>query len=92
MNQSYPKAIFAASLVLALCPRCHGMAQALTLFRSESQAQRHCPADTIVWLDLRKGRYYTKGQKRYATGYSGSFVCRSLIPRSSYRRSLLGLR
>ena len=48
----------------------------LTPFRYESQAQRHCPADVIVWLDLRKGIYYSKRQRWYGRGFTGSFVCR----------------
>ncbi|WP_249144123.1 hypothetical protein [Bradyrhizobium lablabi] len=64
----------------------------LTPFRSEVQAQRHCPGDTVVWLDFRKERYYLKGQKRYAKGFSGNFVCRGEARDSGYRRSLLGLR
>ena len=68
------------------------LANPLTPFRSESQAQRHCPGDTVVWLDFRKGRYYAKGQRRYARGFDGSFVCRSEARDSGYRRSLLGLR
>jgi hypothetical protein len=68
------------------------MAQVLTPFRYESQAQRHCPGDTIVWLDFGKGRYYLKGQRRYASGHTGSFVCRNEARNSGYRRSPLGLR
>jgi hypothetical protein len=30
----------------------------LTLFRYEDQAQRHCPVDTVVWLDFKKRKYY----------------------------------
>lgn len=68
------------------------MAQVLTPFRNESQAQRHCPGETIVWLDFRNGRYYLKGQKHYGSGYTGSFVCGNEAKASGYRRSLLGLR
>lgn len=64
----------------------------LTPFRYEAQAQRHCPADTVVWLNFRKRTYYSKGQKRYALGLDGSFVCRSEARASGYRRSLLGVR
>src|SRR5947208_14954071 len=39
-------------------------ANPLTPFRYESQAQRHCPADVVVWLDLGKGIYYSKRQRR----------------------------
>ncbi|QDW40166.1 hypothetical protein FFI89_025355 [Bradyrhizobium sp. KBS0727] len=67
-------------------------AQVLTPFRHESQAQRHCLGDSIVWLDFGNGRYYAKGQKRYASGFSGSFVCRNEARKSGYRRALLGLR
>jgi hypothetical protein len=68
------------------------IAQSLTPFRYEAQAQRHCPEDTVVWLDFRRGRYYLKGQRRYASGYTGSFVCRNEARSSGYPRSPLGLR
>src|ERR1700730_16461159 len=64
----------------------------LTPFRYEAQAQRHCPGDTVVWLDFRKGVYYSKGQRYYARGFNGSFVCRNEARGSGYRRSPLGLR
>lgn len=64
----------------------------LTVFRYEAQAQRHCPADAVVWLDFGKGIYYSKRQRRYASGFTGSFVCREEARSSGYRRSLLGLR
>jgi hypothetical protein len=67
-------------------------AQVLTPFRYESQAQRHCPRDTVVWLDFGRERYYLKGQKRFASGHTGSFVCRNEARDSGYRRSPLGLR
>jgi len=67
-------------------------ANPLTLFRYESQAQRHCPADVVVWLDLGKGIYYSKRQRRYGRGFTGSFVCRQEARSSGYHRPLLGLR
>ena len=50
----------AASVITALLVGCGvtcAFAIPLTPFRHESQAQRHCPADVIVWLELRKGIY-----------------------------------
>jgi hypothetical protein len=64
----------------------------LTSFRYEAQAQRHCPTDTVVWLDFRKEIYYFKHQKRYAQGNTGSFVCRKEARSGGYRRSLVGIR
>ncbi|WP_426426240.1 hypothetical protein [Bradyrhizobium genosp. A] len=64
----------------------------LTPFRYEAQAQRHCPDDTVVWLDFSKERYYLKRQKRYAQSSTGSFVCRGEARASGFRRSMVGIR
>ena len=81
-----------AFLAVISCAAHGAMAQSLTPFRYEAQAQRHCPEDEVVWLDFRRGRYYLKGQRRYARGFTGSFVCRNEARNSGYRRSPLGLR
>ncbi|WP_454622089.1 hypothetical protein [Bradyrhizobium cenepequi] len=80
------------SFSLLVCVAHEARAIPLTPFRYQAQAQRHCPDDSVVWLDFRRARYYLKGQKRYGRGYTGSFVCRSEARASGYRRSLLGLR
>jgi hypothetical protein len=64
----------------------------LTPFRYEDQAQRYCPGDKVVWLDFKKGVYYRKGQKLYAQGFDGSYVCQTEARGNLYRRSPLGLR
>ncbi|MBR0874957.1 hypothetical protein JQ633_31685 [Bradyrhizobium tropiciagri] len=81
-----------AALVLQCCLVHGAAALPLTPFRYEAQAQRHCPGDTVVWLNFKSGRYYLKGQQRYAMGLDGNFVCRSEARDSGYRRSLLGRR
>ncbi|WP_076861127.1 hypothetical protein [Bradyrhizobium mercantei] len=80
-----------AAIVLIGCVQ-QTVAQPLTPFRYETQAQRHCPGDTVVWLDFRRGRYYRKGQSRYARGFDGSYACSKEARGSGYRRSLFGLR
>jgi hypothetical protein len=85
-----PVCLLTALLVVAGTTR--AIATPLTPFRYEAQAQRHCPDDTVVWLDFRKGIYYAKSQRRYAQGGTGSFVCRDEARSNGYRRSLLGLR
>ena len=94
----------ALSMRLSLMPICllsalivaagasDAVATPLSPFRYEAQAQRHCPDDTVVWLDFRKRTYYSKRQNRYARGSTGSFVCREEARSNGYRRSLLGLR
>ena len=64
----------------------------LTIFRYQDQAQRHCPSDTVVWLDFAKRTYYSKGQRKYGQGFNGSYVCRNEARSGGYRRSLIGLR
>jgi hypothetical protein len=64
----------------------------LTPFRYEAQAQRYCPGDTVVWLDFRNGAYYSRRQKRYGQGATGSFVCRKEARAGGFRRSLFGVR
>jgi hypothetical protein len=86
-----PIAYLLTVLILAVSTT-NAVATPLTPFRYEAQAQRHCPADTVVWLDFRKGIYYSKRQSRYAQGSTGSFVCREEARGGGYRRSLLGLR
>ena len=81
----------ACAATLLFCCAQQTAALPLTPFRYEAQAQRHCPGDSVVWLDFRRGRYYLKGQSRYARGFDGGFVCRSEARESGYRRSLLGL-
>jgi len=64
----------------------------LSLFQTETQAHQHCPNDTVVWLDFYKRIYYVKGQRLYAHGRTGTFVCQAEARTSRYRRSLLGRR
>jgi hypothetical protein len=64
----------------------------LTPFRTQDQAQRHCPGDTVVWLDFTKGKYYSKGQALYGRGLNGSYVCREEARSSFYRGALIGSR
>lgn len=86
-----PEISLLAALILADYPT-QAAAVPLNPFRYEAQAQRHCPDDAVVWLDFTRGVYYVKGQKRYARGATGSFVCRAEARSSGYRRSFLGIR
>jgi hypothetical protein len=80
-----------AALIMAGCLT-QAAAMPLNPFRYEAQAQRHCRDDAVVWLDFARGIYYVKGQRRYARGATGSFVCRGEARSSGYRRSFLGIR
>lgn len=62
---------FAMLLTLLAFP-----AVAAEQFDSEQAAQQHCPADTVVWLNLRSGSVHAKGQPWYGKTQSGAYVCR----------------
>lgn len=84
-----------ATIALLLCSgslASPAQAVPLSLFRYEDLAQLHCPNDKVIWLDLRKGRYYAKGQKLYARGLDGTYACQEEARGSGYRRSLTGRR
>jgi hypothetical protein len=92
MSTCFKLAIFLLTVSMVAGIANTAAATPLTPFRYEAQAQRHCPADTVVWLDFRKGIYYAKRQRFYGRGSNGSFACREEARSNGYRRSLLGLR
>ena len=65
--------------MMALAMSCAGYGQSpivLIAFRTEEQAQAHCPKDTVVWLDPQSGIYYLKGHASYASSNAGRYACR----------------
>ena len=83
---------YALGLAAVLAGVTGATALPLTPFRTQEQAQRHCPGDTVVWLDFGKGKYYSKGQSLYGRGLNGSYVCREEARSSFYRGALIGSR
>ena len=65
-------ASIAGATALALSP-----SAPLSTFPSETQAQQHCPGETVVWLNFPTAVYHYKGQRWYGTTVPGAFVCRS---------------
>jgi len=92
MPNSLDRAIFLLTILMVTAGTNMAAATPLTPFRYEAQAQRHCPADQVVWLDFRKGIYYAKRQKFYGRGSNGNYACLEEVRSNRYRRSLLGLR
>jgi hypothetical protein len=70
--------LWLAVVVTLLLPAA-GLAQRptapLPTFPTEQQAQAHCPADTVVWLNLPTGIYHFQGQRWYGNTNSGAYVC-----------------
>ena len=62
----------------------------LTLFTTEQKAQKHCPQDTVVWLNLPSGIYHFKGQRWYGNTQNGAFVCEKEAKGAGDRATLNG--
>jgi hypothetical protein len=48
----------------------------LRQYSVESDAQRHCPKDEVVWLNTSSGIYHEKGMRWYGRTKHGAYVCR----------------
>lgn len=49
---------------------------AIAMFDTESAAQKHCPRDVVVWLNIPTGIYHEKGMRWYGRTKHGAYVCR----------------
>ena len=64
-------------MALALaCAACAQSPTVLTAYRTEQQAQAHCPKDTVVWVDPQSMIYSLKGHGSYGRSNAGRYACR----------------
>lgn len=62
----------------------------LQLFATPGAAQRHCPADTVVWLNTNSGIYHLKGERWYGRTEHGAYVCEHAADRAGDRETRNG--
>ena len=55
---------------------CRQAPEVLVAFRTQQQAQEHCPKDTVVWVDPQSGGYYSNTSPLYGQAGSGRYACR----------------
>ncbi len=60
-------------------------ASTLPSFATAARAHQHCPADTVVWLNLRSGIYHFAGERWYGRTRNGAYVCRREADRAGMR-------
>jgi hypothetical protein len=53
------------------------LGQGMQTFTSEQEAQRHCPSDTVVWLNTSSANYHLKGDPWYGRTQRGAYVCKA---------------
>jgi hypothetical protein len=52
-----------------------GAASAAQYFRIEQEAQKHCPNDTVLWLNIPTHICHMPGTRWYGATKSGAFGC-----------------
>ena len=61
---------------MAMLPTAPVLAQQSPKFTTEQEAARHCPGDTVVWLNSETGVYHFKGQRWFGRTKNGAYECR----------------
>lgn len=84
------KIIYALLCLLIFSAGLPAKSFALELFNAEQSAQKHCPNDTVVWLNLPTGVYHYQHQRWYANTKKGAFVCEKEAVNEGKRRSKRG--
>jgi len=54
-------------------------------FQFEPGARRHCPADTVVWVNTRTQIYNSSDERWYGQTAGGAFVCKLEAEKAGYR-------
>jgi len=60
------------------------------LFGTEIEAQKHCPADIVVWVNTPTGIYHFKGMRWYGNTRSGAYICQKEGDQAGYRATRNG--
>jgi hypothetical protein len=61
------------------------LGEGMQTFTGEQAAQRHCPADTVVWLNTTSANYHFKGDTWYGRTQRGTYVCKIEADKDSMR-------
>lgn len=59
----------------------------IPMFATEDGAQKHCPIDTVVWLNTNSGIYHLKGERWYGRTKHGAYVCKKEADTAGYRET-----
>lgn len=60
------------------------------LFAVETEAQKRCPADVVVWVNTPTGVYHLKGMRWYGSTNHGAYVCQKEGNLAGYRATRNG--
>lgn len=54
-------------------------------FATEALAKSRCPADTVVWVNLKSGIYHFAGHRDYGTTKRGAYMCEKDTAAAKFR-------
>lgn len=57
-------------------------------FQFEPSARKHCPADSVVWVNTRSQIYNSSDERWYGQTVGGAFVCKLDAEKAGYRGKL----
>ena len=60
------------------------------LFPSEAEAERHCPADIVVWVDPSTRVYHFRGQRWFGSTPKGGYACKKEAEAQGYHHNRSG--
>ena len=83
MTRRIAYTLAAIVMVLLVVGTAHGYG--MRTFASEQKAQRHCPAGTVVWLNLSNNIYVFKGDRWYGRTNRGAYVCKAEADKNGER-------
>jgi hypothetical protein len=66
------------------------LAESAQLFGTDIEAQKHCSADIVVWVNTPTGIYHFKGMRWYRSTRTGAFVCQKEADQAGYRATRNG--
>lgn len=67
-----------------------GTGNSLATFPTEQAAKAHCPADTVVWLNLPTGIYHFAGERWYGNTKNGAYACQKEADKAGDRATRNG--
>lgn len=66
--------VAAAAVALVASP---ALAKAPPTYKTVAGAQKHCPSDTVVWVNTSSGIYHMPGTATYGTTKAGIYMCKA---------------
>jgi hypothetical protein len=84
------KAVLAGAFLLSMSIFALAFEGNVELFVAETEAQKHCPSDVVVWMNTPTGIYHLKGMRWYGNTNHGAYVCQKEGDQAGYRATKNG--